>query len=277
MASSSVGYNVAARSSGTKAAEFGKKLADAQQIMATGQRVNDPSKDPAAAAVGALFRSDTLVLEQLVRNVNTANSVLSMMQGAMSNAMSILTQLKAMGAQAQDPTLSSDQLGSINGIYVELLNQMDNINSQTQWLGVQLFGANDFTFQIGLSSASTLTLQASVINISSSGLGLDGTDLTSQANAQTAYNAVTTALGQMSSNIGVIAASQTRFQTALDSLTTQLASERFALDTTIGADINETLNDTTTYSTQLQIAQAMLQAALEQQKTLGTLVQSASR
>lgn len=272
----SVGYNAAAQNSATKAGEISRKLGDVQQVMGSGLRVNNPSQDPASAAVGALLKSDVTVFQQLIRNTSSGISVLNYVQAALGNVINLLTQMKGMATQAKDTTLSS-QLANIQLAYNALAGaegQIFLIGSETSYLGTKMLDGTftDKSFQVGLAATNSITVN---IDVNIAALTSVGTDVSSDAAA--AYEAIEADIQTVSGLIATIAANQTQMQAALDQLVAQLGSESAALETAIGADIGDTANSMTTLAAQLQIAQAMIQAALEQQKALAALVSNVAR
>lgn len=269
------GYSPAARNASTQSAQLAQKLSGTQQVLASGQRTIDPSKDPASAAVGATLKGDVTVFQQLIRNTNNAVSVLNYSQAALSNVTNLLTQMKQIATQAIDPTLDL-QLGNLDLAFQALVNQVKSIGANTAYLGTNLLDGSftGKTFQVGLNTTNTITVN---ITQDIGALTSLGSALTNIAAAQTASTNIDSDIQAVSALIATIGANQTQLQASLDQLGSQLGAESQALDTTTGADINDTLNDLTTFSAQLEIAQSMIENALKQQSALAQLVKSAAR
>lgn len=267
-------YNSTASSAARDASRLSQKLGNAQQTMSSGIRTNDPAKDPASAAVGATLQGNSLVLQQLARNTSNAVSVLGYAQAALSNVMNLLTQMKGMAAQALDPNLGS-QLQNMDMAYQALLNQITSIGNNTKYLGTALLdGSFAGQYQIGLDTSDTISV---AISTDIAALSSAGSKISSSADAKTAFQNLDNDLSTVSGLVATIAANQTQLQAALTQLSSQLGAENEAYSVTVGADVTDTLNEITTSSTQLQIAQSMIQSALEQQKALADMVKQAAR
>lgn len=272
-----IGLNLPGASVARQMDKFTKELGDAQTALGSGLRVNNPAADPAAAAIGAKFTSQVQVLDQLTRNVSGGASVLNMVQGALDNIKTILTNMQQVATQATDPMLldSGPERTALQSINDAFVNQIDALAAGTKWLGQTLLDGSfsGKEFQVGLDTATTVALSFS--DAQASGLSVNSIDLTTQAGASAAYTAIEGAISTISQEIGKVAAFQKRFEAALESISTELNSQQAARDTIIGADVNQTLSDVTTLKAQIQVAQQMFLSTLEQQSNLAQMVQTA--
>lgn len=272
-----IGTNIPGSNLARRIDNFTTKLGNTQEALGSGLRVNNPAADPAAAAIGAKFTSQVQVLDQLTRNVSGGASVLNMVQGALDNIKTILTNMQQVAIQATDPMLEDGQAErtALQAISTAFADQIDALAQGTKWLGQELL-TGAFTgkeFQVGLDTTTKVSLSFS--GAQTTDLTVDSIDLTTQAGAETAYTAIEDAISTISQEIGNVAAFQKRFEAALESINTELNSQQAARDTIVGADVNQTLLDVTTLKAQVQVAQQMFLSTLEQQGNLAQMVQTA--
>ena len=97
-----------------------------QQQLSSGKRVNTPSDDPLAAARVLEINQSKSVSEQLSVNGDYATSTLQAQESALGSFNDVLTQLKAQGVYAGNPSLTHEDrkilAADIRGKYAELLS-----------------------------------------------------------------------------------------------------------------------------------------------------------
>lgn len=130
-----------------------------QTRLSTGKRINSAEDDAAGYHIAKHLESRTRGLSQALDNVSTAKNVLNIAEGGYQSQMDILQQIKEDLTQAADGALSDDQRGAIGDRINSLLEEFDEINTQTKYNGFQLFanGSSDreMTFQVGEETADT--------------------------------------------------------------------------------------------------------------------------
>ena len=133
-----------------------------QTRLSTGKRINTAEDDAAGYHIAKHLESRTRGLSQALDNVSTAKNVLNIAEGGYQSQMDILQQIKENLTQAADGALSEDQRGAIGDRINSLLEEFDEINTQTKYNGFQLFADDssdrDMTFQVGEETADTFTV-----------------------------------------------------------------------------------------------------------------------
>jgi flagellar hook-associated protein 3 FlgL len=87
------------------------KLQQTQMQLSTGKKLLTPSDDPAAAARGIDLNQGIKQTEQYQSNINTARQRLSLEDGVLQNAVSVLHKIKELGIQGLNDTNSpSDRI-----------------------------------------------------------------------------------------------------------------------------------------------------------------------
>ena len=87
------------------------KLQQTQMQLSTGKKLLTPSDDPAAAARGIDLNQGIKQTEQYQSNINAARQRLSLEDGVLQNAVSVLHKIKELGIQGLNDTNSpSDRI-----------------------------------------------------------------------------------------------------------------------------------------------------------------------
>ena len=136
-----------------------------QQRLGTGMRINSAADDAAGLQIATRLNAQSRGMDVAMRNTGDAISLLQTAEGAFSEMTDIMQRMKDLATQAANDTNSADDRTSLKAEYDELGNELTNIISNTKYAGEALFAAGGkltaaMTFQIGSSSAETLTFNA---------------------------------------------------------------------------------------------------------------------
>lgn len=111
---------------------------DILQRFASGQRVNDLGKDPVAVAQLVLNRGDVKNADQFIRNISSIRSRLEAADGALNNAIIVMTRAISLGTQGANGTLSQANRDAI-AIEIDTLRDQLLALANTSFRGVYLF------------------------------------------------------------------------------------------------------------------------------------------
>jgi flagellin len=194
-------------------------LAQAMQRLSSGQRLNSAADDPAGLAIGTDMLATSNSLRQGARNGNDGISLVQTAESAITNISNLVGQMQTLATQASTGTYSSSQLTNLDNQFQKLSSEINRVASVTTFNGITLLNGStgSVSIQVGSGNTSNDRLSVSLSNLTSgsAGLNIASLTLTSQANSQSALQAlggittVTTALA----NIG---ASQSNLQAAVD-------------------------------------------------------------
>ena len=219
----SIHTNYSALTTNTALNKSNNALATNQQRLGTGLRINSAADDAAGLQIATRLDAQSRGMGVAMRNVGDSVSLLQTAEGALSEMTDIMQRMKDLATQAANDTNSADDRTAMQAEYDELGKELKNIVDNTSYAGDKLFaaesaaGAGDagkFTaavkFQIGASSAETLTLDASAeVTALKTALGgisatfadttgaAVGTELTTQASANTKIDQVAAALSDV--------------------------------------------------------------------------------
>jgi len=142
---------------------FLNALADAQQRFAktqtqvsTGQRVNSPADDPAAAARIAQLNASIARLDQFKSNADFARNQLGLEENALGSAIDNLQRVRELAVQANNAPLADSDRAAIATELQQRLDALRSIANSTDVDGRHLFGGyneNGTPFTVGAGGA----------------------------------------------------------------------------------------------------------------------------
>lgn len=107
---------------------------DAQQELATGKKLNQPSDDPAGTSQALSLEESLGQLTQYAQNMNTANSFMENTDTALSSVTNLIQQARDLAVQSASDTISNTQRQN-------LAYQINTIITQIGALGNSKFGS----------------------------------------------------------------------------------------------------------------------------------------
>ncbi len=210
------------------------KIGTHQMRLASGRRINSAADDPAGYTISKKLQARSRSLSQALNNVGETKNILSVAEGGLQNINDIFVGIKEKVIQAGNGSYGSEELAAIVTQIGDMLDEVDDVISETSFNGSKLLNAN-FTskvFQTGASGGDTLTVSLSAtIDSTDFGLnGLDSSDLqgsalsTTLSSLDTAISRVTTELQSIGSLIQRLDVKESTLQSAITN--TEAAASR---------------------------------------------------
>ena len=225
------------------------KIASSLEKLSSGLRINKASDDASGLAIADKLRTQANGLNQAVSNGNSAVSLTQIADKAMAEQSNILDIVKQKLIQAATATTSAEGVQAIGKDIKKLMEQINNIASQTTYNGITLLqdsaagsdSSAKLTFQMGTNSADTISLNS---GIASNTAGLNGasaikdaasgwtTSTDSAAGLQTAARAlldnVDSSLNELNSWRADVGSTQNQLESAVRNLMTQVTNTKAA-------------------------------------------------
>jgi len=231
-----INTNVGSLISQESAVNTNKNLTSSLEKLSSGLRINKASDDASGLSIADKLRTQASSLGQSISNGNSAVALTQIADKAMAEQSNILDIIKTKLIQASTATTSAEGRNAIAKDITKLIDQIDNISTQTNYNGISLLddGAGGvstaLTFQMGETSADTIATDGSV-QANQTGLGLgtlytaastdtDGTTLTT-AVATTAMATVDSALDTLNGWRADFGSTQNQLESALRNQMTQ--------------------------------------------------------
>lgn len=238
--------------------KINRDLADNQIKLATGLRINRAEDDAAGFSIASKLSSRIGGLEQALRNVGDAKSVLDIAESSMNNVMDILIEMKAKAVQGANGILGTDERGYIQAQIDDLAAEIDNIASQTTFQGTSLLSGTSMVFQVG--EASNATLSVSIATVSGGVLGVDGLAGSATTDFRDFIDVVDSAITTLSGVFNEMGIVQNSLSIREETLSQQITSNSSARGSIMDTDFAQAQSE----SIRLQILQQTATAALAQ-------------
>ncbi len=202
-----------------------KDIDDSIRKLASGERINRASDDPAGLAVSELMRADIAAMQQGMRNTNDAISLAQTADGALMTINDNLIRMKELSEQAATGTYNDVQRAIMDEEYQMLAEEVDRISASTSFNGIKLLDGSISADNGGLkihfgptnSFANGDYYSLNIGNMSSEGLGIN-TNLLTQGSASDNLEVLDNAITLVGQAQGHIGAMQNRLESTSSNL-----------------------------------------------------------
>ena len=148
----------AANSYGRNLREMGASM----ERLSTGFRINSASDDAAGMAIASKMTSEINGLNQAVRNVNDAISMIQVAEGATIEIVSMIQRMRTLALQSSNDSNTQSDRNSLDNEFQQLIAEIGRISDNTQWNGMNLLDGQTFLkgaeFQVGSNPNQTISL-----------------------------------------------------------------------------------------------------------------------
>ena len=193
-------------------------LQNTLQQLSSGSRINSGADDAAGLAIANGLQANVNSLTQSSQNASDGIGLLQTADGALSQVTNLLNRAVTLATQAANGTLNSNQVSSANQEYQNILTEIGNIGSKTNFNGNTVFtgtaktifvsdgttsGATSFSEVVGALSASTVGISAPLAGTTTPGTTTSLTNPTPTASTATVGGKATfTALSAATNTLG---------------------------------------------------------------------------
>ncbi len=282
-----LGINTFALSTVTDLNQATQKLGKTMERLSSGLRIATASDDPAGLAIADSLRTDARIASVAIKNVNDGLSIISVADAGLEQISTSLTRMSELAEQSANGVYTNSQRSAMSSEFLALGSEIERIAVTTTFNGINLLSnSSNITLQVGLgagpnnqifmgSVVSTLTSLGLATSDSSAlkySIIANGTDVFSQSAAQNALDAVQSAISHISAFRGVVGASQSRLNIAVQAVT--VARENFiAAESRIrDVDVAEEVAEMTRLKVLQQAGTAVLAQANEIPQTVMSLL-----
>lgn len=205
------------------------KLSQTLNRLSSGLRITEAKDDPAGLAIAESMRSTISGLNQGSRNANDGVSLLQTAQGAMTQTMELLQQMRTLASQASSGTYGSGDLANINTTFTALRGEVDRIQATSTFNGIALLDGGSISIQVGANNTSNDRISVTLAETDTTTLGINASTVDTNSNAQSALDAVNDAIDTLTGNLASLGATQANLEAAVnsnDSFATNLSAAR---------------------------------------------------
>lgn len=216
-----IATNMASIASQKAMAAQTKRQETASQRLATGSRIVRAGDDAAGLAISEKMKSELRGTAQARNNAFNAISAVQVGEGALGETTNLLTRLRELGVQAASDTVGETERGYLQQEASSVLQEIDRIAHSTKFGDKKLLDGsnNELEFQVGTGSGKeNIITFKSKNDASTSGLGIDGSDISSKDGARDLLTTVDSALENVSKMRAGYGAMQSRLESTVNNL-----------------------------------------------------------
>lgn len=197
-------------------AELGLRLAKLSSAL----RINSAADDAAGLAISEGLRTQVNGLDQASRNALDGISVLQTAEGGMQEIQDMAQRVRTLSVQAANDTLTDSDRALIQREVTQLTQEIDrfagtvNYNGQPLLDGSRATGAQPVTLHVGANQDQTVSLGISAMT--TTGLGINGIDVSTRAGAEAAIGRLDTAISGVSEQRATLGAQQNRLTATIN-------------------------------------------------------------
>ena len=189
--------------------------------LASGSRITKSADDAAGLSISENLKGQIRGMGQAKRNANDAVSLLQVSEGGLSEISNILVRFRELSVQAASDTVGDEERGFINKEVVQMKDELQRIAKSTKWGHINLLDGSGglFSFQVDIYNDpfnDRIEFDSSVQDATSSTLGVDGIDLSTQEGAREALDSVERAQAHVSGQRATLGAIQNRLISTSD-------------------------------------------------------------
>ena len=122
--------------------------------LSSGSRINSGSDDAAGLAVADGLAANEAALTQSARNASDGTGLLQTADGALSQVTNLLNRAVTLSTEAANGTLTTNQASSANQEYQNILSEISNIGSTTNFNSNNVFSATARTVFVSDGTSS---------------------------------------------------------------------------------------------------------------------------
>lgn len=237
------------------------KLSKTLSRLSSGLRVTEAKDDPAGLAIAQSMASSVRTLKQGSRNGNDGVSLLQTAQGAMSQTLDILQRMREIASQASSGTYGSGDLANLDTEFQALKTEIDRVQSTSTFNGIDLLNGGSVSIQIGENNTSNDRISLSLTTTDTTTLTINGDDVTTQSNGQTALDTLKDAIDTVTTGLATLGAAQSNLEAAVNSNDTRAVNLDTARSRIMDADYAEESANLAKYMIMNQSNVAMLSQA----------------
>ena len=185
-------------------------LQKALSELSSGMRLYDSAQGPSDISIAAGLGANVAAIAQSTQNALNGVASLQTADGALSKVTELLDRAVTIALTASTGGLSAQQTTGLEAEYQSILTEIGIIGSTTNFNGTDVFGITQDVFLSDGTTNGSQTIATSIAALTMASLGLNGTNLSSTANAQTALSDIATAIDLVSQERATIGTSINR-------------------------------------------------------------------
>ena len=215
-----INTNVPALNAGRILSRSSQALNQSLERLSSGLRINRAADDAAGLAIAEGFQSVVRGTQQAQRNAQDGVSLVQTAEGSLSETTNILQRIRELAVQAANGTQSTNNRLAIDGEVSQLLSQIDDIATTTQFNGIAVLSSTQtITLQSGAMTSQTLVV--ALTGAKTSDLGVSAVHVSTLVTAVSAISTIDNAIKSVTSLRSTLGAYQNRLEFTINTLAIQ--------------------------------------------------------
>jgi len=188
--------------------------------LSSGMRITSAGDDAAGLGISVRLEAQIRSYNQAARNASDGMSLIQAGEAALNTSSNILSRIRELAMQAATDTVGTAERTYLENEKTALISEIDRNAATAKFNGTDLLSATASTlnFQVGISNTANDSIQMVTVDGTSTGLGVNALDLTSQTAAQAALAVIDTALDSVSQLRAGFGAAGNRLQMSLENI-----------------------------------------------------------
>lgn len=162
--------------------------------LSSGYRINSAADDAAGLGIAKSLNAQVQSYSIASQNAADAVSMVQTADGSADQIASLLTRMRELAVEAQNGTMSANDVTNLNTEYSQNLSEIDRIAGDATFNTHALLSgaANTVNFQVGINGTTADQISVSFGALDTTGLAMTGTTVTTAAVLTTIDNAMQT-------------------------------------------------------------------------------------
>ncbi len=223
-----INTNIGALRAANASNSASKMLGSAMERLSTGKRINSAKDDAAGLAIASSMTAQIRGMGQGIRNANDGISLAQTADGALNEVTNMLQRVRELATQSasgtyQDATDRTYMQKEVD----QLTSQIDQVVTNTKFNGVALFDGSTaaVTIQTGANGSDTVDLNMTdLTTLAASGGAAGSYDVSTATAANTVLGTLDTELDSISGARATLGAGQSRLDSVVNNLTSNVTN-----------------------------------------------------
>ena len=256
-----IASNIGALEAYNALAKLNSKTQKAQMRLATQKRINSVADDTSGFNIGKALEAKVSLMQSAQKNVGSAKDMLATAESQLVSMRDMITQIKSKIADSGN---AAADLGALVNDIQAIANEIGSGIDNTKFNDTALLGtaaAAGFSFQTGVSSSETLSVDYADDIASNFGTSKAGIDALTSASGRADFTALETNLNAfettVSNSLGKVGNFMQRLDAKDEFLTSAITNSQASVSRLFDADVALEQLNATKYSIGAQAATAM--------------------
>ena len=175
--------------------------------LSSGYKINRAADDAAGLAISEKMRRQVRGLTQASANAQDGISMVQTAEGALNEVHDMLQRMNELSVKAENGTLTSTDRSYIDAEVQQLKSEIDRVASTTTFNEMSLLDGSLTGCNLQVGAEASQHISISIAKLDTTGLGINGNNATSAAEAaslNTNVKAAINTLSKIRSNLGAV-------------------------------------------------------------------------